>query len=65
MRELAQRLLVARQTRQITPDLVDAVLTALANIRAAKAIMSGVQDKRLRSEIRQATYAAFEMMGKL
>lgn len=54
-----------KSIRDLDGDPERSLLYALANIRAAKAIQSGVQAKRLRSEIRQSTYTAFEMMGKL
>lgn len=50
------------------PDRCLAVMAgtlALANVRAAKAIRQGIEQKLLRDEIRQSTYQIFKVVGGL
>lgn len=49
-----------KSVKDLDGDPERSLLYALANVRAAKAIRSGVDRLMLRSEIRQATYAEFE-----
>lgn len=41
------------------------LLYALANARAAKTIRQGIEQKRLRHEIRESTYQIFKVVGGL
>lgn len=60
LRKHWNRLFGIKSVKDLDGDPERSLLYALANVRAAKAIRSGVDRLMLRSEIRQATYAEFE-----
>lgn len=51
--------------KEIAGDIERCLLYALANARAAKTIRQGVEQKRLRPEIRESTYQIFKVVGGL
>lgn len=65
LRKHWNRLFGIRSVNELDGDPERSLLYALANIRSAKAIAEGVKDKKLRPEIRQATYAEFEKVKSL
>lgn len=59
------RIFGIKNLKELDGDPERQLLYSLANIRAQKAIASGVAQNLLREEIRQATYAAFEQVKEL
>ena len=51
--------------KELSGDAERCLLYALGLVRSAKAIREGIEQKLLRSEIRQKTYQIFETVGKL